>query len=34
LSARASRVALCRRHYMERIGEAEARQLRLSLVGG
>lgn len=27
-------VALCRRHYMERIGEAEARQLRLSLVGG
>lgn len=27
-------VALCRRHFMERIGEAEARQLRLSLVGG
>ena len=25
-------VALCRRHYMERIGDAEARQLRLSLV--
>jgi len=27
-------VALCRRHFMERIGEAEARQLRLRLVGG
>lgn len=27
-------VALCRRHFMERIGEAEAKQLRLSLVGG
>jgi thymidine kinase len=25
-------VALCRRHFMERIGDAEARQLRLSLV--
>jgi thymidine kinase len=25
-------VALCRRHYMERMAEAEARQLRLSLV--
>jgi thymidine kinase len=25
-------VALCRSHFMERIGEAEARQLRLSLV--
>ncbi|MGA9583017.1 MAG: thymidine kinase [Allosphingosinicella sp.] len=27
-------VALCRRHFMERMGEAEAKQLRLSLVGG
>jgi len=27
-------VALCRRHFMERMAEAEARQLRLSLVGG
>jgi thymidine kinase len=27
-------VALCRRHFMERIGEAEARQLPLTLVGG
>ena len=27
-------LALCRRHFMERMGEAEARQLRLSLVGG
>ena len=27
-------VALCRRHFMERIAEAEALQLRLSLVGG
>jgi len=27
-------LALCRRHFMERIGEAEARQLRLSLAGG
>jgi thymidine kinase len=25
-------LALCRRHFMERIGDAEARQLRLSLV--
>jgi thymidine kinase len=24
-------LAVCRRHFMERIGEAEARQLRLSL---
>jgi thymidine kinase len=27
-------VALCRRHFMERIRDAEAGQLRLSLVGG
>jgi thymidine kinase len=27
-------VALCRRHFMERIREAEARQLKLSLVAG
>jgi thymidine kinase len=27
-------VALCRRHFMERMAEAEARQLRLGLAGG